>query len=173
MVLAFSGPIDRTTDIVARDIFIEALEDVDLVIQVQAQRPINFDSSLQVAQHMETVMRTVISKSSKLRTVVQGAENPRVEVELRDLKAGQRHLLELLQQLGRPKQVSQGSSRGGGAERQRLPITVIDRNATRGGAGTVGERGEAARSVCFRCGPKGHFAWNCDRIKSPTASEGE
>ena len=76
MVLAFPGPTDRTTDIVARDDFIEALEDVDLVIQVQAQLPTNLDSALQVAQHMEAVMRTVNSKSSKpVRTVVQGAED--------------------------------------------------------------------------------------------------
>ena len=38
MVLAFPGPTDHTTDLVARDLFIEALEDPDLVIQVQAQR---------------------------------------------------------------------------------------------------------------------------------------
>ena len=63
---------------------------MDLVIQVQAQRPTNLDSALQVAQHMEAVMRAVISKSSKpVRTVVQDAGNPRVEVELRDLTAGQ------------------------------------------------------------------------------------
>ena len=46
---------------------------------------------------MKTVMRTVSSKSNKpVRAVVQGTRNPWVEVELRDLKAGQMHLLKLL-----------------------------------------------------------------------------
>ena len=96
MVLAFPGPTDRTTDIVTRDVFIEALKNPDLVIRVQAQRPTNLDSALQMAQHMEAVMRRVTSKSSKpVRAVAQGAGDPRVEGGLRDLKAGQRYLLEL------------------------------------------------------------------------------
>ena len=33
-----AGFPDRTTDIMARDVFIEAIEDPDLVIQIQAQR---------------------------------------------------------------------------------------------------------------------------------------
>ena len=65
MVLAFPGATDRTTDIVARDVFIEALDDPDLAIQVQAQRPINLDSALQVAQNMKGVMRMVTSKLNK------------------------------------------------------------------------------------------------------------
>ena len=49
MVLAFPGAADRTTDNVARDVVIEALEDFELVIEVQAQRPAYLDSALQVA----------------------------------------------------------------------------------------------------------------------------
>ena len=56
----------------ARDVFVETLEDPDLVIQVHAQRPTNLDCALQVAQHMEAVMRTVTSRSSKaVRAVAQ------------------------------------------------------------------------------------------------------
>lgn len=48
MVMAFPDPADRTTDIVARDIFIETLEDPELVIQIQAQRPVDLDSACTV-----------------------------------------------------------------------------------------------------------------------------
>ena len=57
------------------------LQSPGIVIQVQAQRRTNLDSALQVAQHMEAVMRTVISMSSKpVRTVIQGAGDPREEL---------------------------------------------------------------------------------------------
>ena len=49
MVMTFPGPTDRTTDIVARDVFVEALEDPERIIQVRAQRPAHLDSALQVA----------------------------------------------------------------------------------------------------------------------------
>ena len=44
MELAFQRSPDHTTEIVARDVFIEALEDPKMVIQVQAQRPADLDS---------------------------------------------------------------------------------------------------------------------------------
>ena len=105
---------------------------------------------------METVMRTLTRKSSNpVRAGVQGTRDPRVEVELRDLKADQRHLLKLLQQLGRPKQVSMGSSRGGGAERQRPSATVTDRNSAKGGTGDIAERDERQSRCVFVVGERG------------------
>ena len=173
-LLAFPEPTDPTTDIVARDVVIEARDDSNLVTQVQAHGQTKLDCALQVAQHMEVVMKTVITTSSKpVRAVVQGTGDPLVEAELSDLKAGQRHLLELLQQLARPEQVSQGSNSGGGAERQRPPAAVTDRNSVRGGTGTIGERSLKANSVCFCCEREGHFARNCDQPKPPAAYEGE
>ena len=103
----------RTTDIVARYVFTEALDDPNLVMQVQTQRPINLDYELQVAQHMEAVMRTATSKLREpVRAVVQGSGDQRVEVEVRYLMAGQRQLLDVLQQLPRSEMLSRGSSRG-------------------------------------------------------------
>ena len=79
MVLAFPGVADRTTDVVARDVFIESLEDLELVIQVQAQHPADLDTALRVAQHMEAVMKSLLNKSSKpIRMVVLGTTDSRV-----------------------------------------------------------------------------------------------
>lgn len=126
------------------------------MVHFQAQRPTNLDSALQVAQHMETVMKTLSSKSSKtVRAVVQRAGDPRVDAELRDFRAGQRHLLELLQQLGRADQVSRERSNDSEAERERSSAAVADRNTPRGEAGTVGERGQRARLFAFAAGARG------------------
>ena len=46
-------------------------------------------------------MNPITSKVSKpVRAVVQSTGDPRIEAELRDLNAGQKHLLDVLQQLG-------------------------------------------------------------------------
>ena len=50
MVLAYPGPQDMTTQILARDSFLEALEDPQLTVQVQAQNPRNLDGALRIAQ---------------------------------------------------------------------------------------------------------------------------
>ena len=100
MVLAFPGPTDRTTDIVARDVFVETLGDPELIIQVQVQRLTDLDSALQMAQHMEAVIRSIAGRSGNaVRVVVQDTMDSRVAAALKELKAGQEYLLELLQQL--------------------------------------------------------------------------
>ena len=47
-------------------------------------------------------MKSLINRSGKpVHTVVQGATDLRIEAKLRELKAGQKHLLDVLQQLER------------------------------------------------------------------------
>ena len=77
MVLAYPGPQDRTTEILVRDSFLEALEDPKLIVQVQAQNPPNLDSALRVAQRMESVFQTVHTRASKpVRVVSEGPVDP-------------------------------------------------------------------------------------------------
>ena len=70
MVLAYPGSKDRTTAVLARDYFLEALEDSELVVDVQAQNPPNLDSALCIIQRMEAVFQTVHSRVSKPVRVV-------------------------------------------------------------------------------------------------------
>ena len=51
-VLAYPGPPNNTTDMVARDAFLEVLDDAELVIHIQAQMPMSLDSAVLMAQHM-------------------------------------------------------------------------------------------------------------------------
>ena len=37
IVMKFPGPMDRTTEIVARDVFLEALDDPELTFQIHAE----------------------------------------------------------------------------------------------------------------------------------------
>ena len=53
MVMAFPGPAERTTDIVARDVSIEALENSEQVIQIQEQRLADLDAAVQLAQRRQ------------------------------------------------------------------------------------------------------------------------
>ena len=144
MMLPFPGPADRTTDVVARDVFIEAIEDPELVIQVRAQRSADLDAALRVAQHMESVMKYLLNKSSKpVRTVVQGTTDPHVEAELRELTAGHKHLLDVLQQLVRSEPRRTAPFDG---TRERSPVVAVELNACREGT-PIGERGPVRRMV--------------------------
>ena len=73
----------------ARDVFLEALNDPDLILQIQAQRSSDLDSALRVAQYMEAVVKSLPGRPSKpVRTVVQSGTDSKIETELRDLRAG-------------------------------------------------------------------------------------
>ena len=55
MVLAYHGPPNKTTEIVPKDAFLQALDDAEPVIHIQAPKPTSHDSAVRVAQHMEAV----------------------------------------------------------------------------------------------------------------------
>ena len=71
MVMAFLGPTDRTTEIVARDVFLDALDDPELAFQVHTQHQRDLDSAVQTAQYMEAVMHSFPRRPRKpVRAVV-------------------------------------------------------------------------------------------------------
>ena len=75
-------------NIVAIDVIIEAFWIPHLVIHIQAQRPADWDSVVQMAQHMKAVMKFLTSESSKpVLAVMQGTGDPGIEAERFDLKA--------------------------------------------------------------------------------------
>ena len=52
VVMAFPEPTNRTTEIVVRDLFLEALDDPDLTFHIHAQRPRGLASAVQAAQYI-------------------------------------------------------------------------------------------------------------------------
>ena len=56
MDLTYPGPQDRTKEMLAHDSFLEAVEDRQIIVQLQAQNAPNLDSALRVAQLMEAVL---------------------------------------------------------------------------------------------------------------------
>ena len=160
MVMVFPGPTDRTTEIVARDVFLEALDDTELTFQIHAQHPRDLDSAVRITHYIEAVMRSLPSRSSKpVRTVVQSGKKNKIEAELKDLRAGKRHLLDTLEQYG--KRVD-AQFNGQPVPDSRKPGTIlgypVDRR-TSGGDGVM----RVPRSTAFiSCSKEGHHAKNCD-----------
>ena len=96
MAMAFLGPAERTTDVVARNVSIEALEDPELVIQIQAHRPADFGFRC-AGDTLEAVMNSITSKPSRpVRVVIRITVDPCVAAEIRDMEAGQKNLIDLL-----------------------------------------------------------------------------
>ena len=58
MVLAYRGPTNKITEMVARNAFLEALDDAELIIHIQAQKLTSLDLAVRVVQHMEAVLHS-------------------------------------------------------------------------------------------------------------------
>ena len=162
MVMAFPGPTDRTTEIVARDVFLDALDDPELTFQIHTQRPRDQDSAVQIAQYMEAVMRSLPCWSSKPVNAVVQSENEG-KIELRDLRAGQRHLLEILEQSGRRADTRTNQQPVADVRSSvTSPTTRTERRAPEGD----GTKRPQRNTACFACGKEGHYAKNCDQGRS-------
>ena len=75
MVLAYPGPPNKTSEMAARDAVLEALDDAELVIHIQAQKPTSLDSAVRVAQRMEAVLHSAGGRSDRpVRTVIREPE---------------------------------------------------------------------------------------------------
>ena len=84
------GPQDRTTQILALDSFLEAIEDPELIVQVQAQNSPNLDRALRVVQRMEAVFHTDHSRASKpVRVLSEGPAGPEVNEKMKDPRVEQ------------------------------------------------------------------------------------
>ena len=106
MESAYPGPKDRTTGVLAHDSFLEALEDPDLTLQVQAQNPRNLDGALKIAQRMEAVIQTVHNRVSKPdRAVSKATAGQEDQVSEKDpwLEQLAKAVQQLNQQLGQLK----------------------------------------------------------------------
>ena len=164
MVMAFPGPTDRTTEIVDRDVFLDALDDPELTFLIHTQRPRDLDSAVQIAQYIEAVMRSIPCRSSKpVRAVVQSGNEGKIEAELRDLRAGQRHLLETLEQIGMRADTRTNQQPVADVKPSvTSPTTRTERRAPEGDGTKPSQR----KRVCFACGNEGHYAKNCDQGRS-------
>ena len=143
--------------------FLDALDDPELAFQVHTQRPRVLDSAVQMAQYMEAVMHSFPSRPSKpVQAVVQAGDEGKNEAELKDLWAGQRHLLNFLAQFSKwvenspPKQMSSDA---------RSPLTVPGDSADLRPSGSDGVRRVPRSSACFTCGREGHYANDCVRTR--------
>ena len=164
IVMAFPGKTDRTTKIVARDVFLDALNDPELTFKIHTQRPLDLDSAVQIAQYMKAVIRSLPSRSSKpVRAAVRSGIEGKIEAELRDLRAGQRHLLETLEQIGRRADTRTNQQPVANVKPSvTSPTTRTKRRAPEGD----GTKRAQHNTACFAYGNEGHYAKNYDHGRS-------
>ena len=146
MVLAYPEPPNKTTEMVARDAFLEALDDPEQVVHIQAQIPSSLDSAVRVAQHMEAVLHSVGSKHSRLvRAVVRESERSEADEGAKEALANQGAMFKALQDLTQKVAAMNGH----------LPASESKPYDKRG------PRFGTTRITCFGCSQEGHFKRNC------------
>ena len=152
MVLTYPGPPYKTTEMVARDAFLEALDDPELDVHIQAQNPSSLYSAVRVAQHMEAVLHSVGSQHSRpVRTLVREPEISEADEGAKEALANQGAMLKALQALTQKVAAMHGHR----------PTSDSKPYENRG------PRFGTTRIICFDCGQEGHFKRNC-----PSASVG-
>ena len=148
MVLAYPGQPNKTTEMVARDAFLEALGDAELVIHIQAQKPTSLDSAVRVAQHIEAVLHSAGGRSGRpVRTVVREPEPVKADGGTKEALTNQSLMLSALQEL--TKKIAAMNNHQPTAS-FRFSSKVVPRPET----------------TCFCCGLEGHFKRNCPVAKA-------
>ena len=167
MVLAYPGSHDRTTEILARDYVLEALEDPELVDHVQAQNPPNLDSALRVTRRMEAVFQIVHSRVSKpVRVVSEEKRGPACGDEAKDDWMEQ--LTKAVQLMDRRLEQMDSREHEVRCNAANYERTAPMEGGLRPGPERVGpDRQNHARDRrCFNCGREGHFAINSNQTRS-------
>ena len=156
VVLAYPVPANETTEIVARDAFIEAIRDRDLSLKVREREPKTIDDAYRVALRLAAYQQASDLEDRRRPTNrVRGTQGDNVNAQLQSqldsfFSAQRKWQQEMEGRICRQLEELRSSSRTNPSVQ---PI-IADPPA-------VASRNSASDVVCFNCGRRGHIARRC------------
>jgi len=159
VVLAYPVPSNETTEIIARDAFLEAMHDRELSLKVREREPKSLDEAYRTALRLEAYQRTTETEDRR-RTPnrvrgTQGTEmNGQMQSQLDRFLAAQ-----LESQRKWQKDMEERFNRQFAELRSSANRDPEPRRETYSRGNNQRDQGRTL--TCFNCGRAGHFARNC------------
>ena len=149
--LAFQGPWNEATDIIARDAFIDALQNKDLALKVREREPLSLDSAVKTALRLESYVQQSTTNEERGKI-----ETTQIRVAVHD----EQQTNTLIDQLKRQLENTQARLNKLEQQKRHEPDTGHEEN---GRLPRKGNRESNSSSKCFNCDEVGHFARNCPK----------
>ena len=153
--LAYPGPSNYMTDLAAKDSFVDALDDKELMIRVMEREPKNLEEAFKIAERMELYSKRIdvtdrTENETRTRGKVRAAtakEDGNIKLLMENQKAMQHQITSLIQLMQQQNKSSQ---------------QVVE-NQKRADAKTETTTKSNDRPVinCFGCGKEGHIKPRC------------
>ena len=154
--LAYPGPSSYMSDIAAKDSFIDALDDKELMIRVMEREPKNLEEAYKIAERMELYSkridnsdRTENETKAKIKVrVARAKDDSNIKMLMENQKAMQHQITSLIQLMQQQNKQSQQQS----LETQKKEVVKSE---------TVSKPSDRPVVNCFGCGKEGHIRSRC------------
>ena len=161
-VLAYPGPSNYLSDLTAKDAFVDALDDRELMIRVMEREPKNLEEAYKISERMELYSRRVDHterndsngrQKNKIRVTAVNDANDEMSAIVENQKAMQQQintLVQMMQQQCRQNAYAAKEQVQSGEEEKSTQKT---RNSQ--------ELNKRPTYNCFQCGKEGHMKSRC------------
>ena len=154
--LAYPGPKSYMSDIAAKDSFIDALDDKELMIRVMEREPKNLEEAFKIAERMELYSKRIdnsdrTENETKAKNKVRAAtakDDSNIKMLMENHMAMQHQITSLIQLMQQQNKQSLQQS----LETQKKKAVKFE---------TVSKPSDRPVVNCFGCGKEGHFRSRC------------
>jgi len=148
VVLAYPVPANETTEIVAKDAFLEAIRDKELSLKVREREPRTIDEAYRVALRLAAYQQT-----SEMEERRRPAQRVRGAKESDPVEKLQRQMEKFFNEQRKWQQDWETKMK---SRLEEAPERQPEQERTNGG-----QRSGGSRFACYNCGRPGHIARNC------------